>query len=337
MCVSQSREVTDVTGEQRMTKIFHAKNNNLDEIHELMLDTFVGKAREQGALAFFATAYEDCDPDFKPEQYLFRKYRGRIVSALRVFVRRLHHPSGPIPVTIIGGVCTREDLRGKGLIRPVIESSLEYSRELGAKAMLIVTPRKGYYERHGFVYIADTLYAGPIPELFPAPACPPGRDRIERLCYKDAGWMTAMYNAYPWPYGPIVRSEAYTRKWVLEMCLARPEYLGVKLIRNGEPVAYAIADPIAEQVFLREAVSLSHSGAGAAEGADEAVLLSFFRALGRDQFKCRFPEDSPLMKFLRARSHPLIESPFQGRMFKALAPDFITPGDEFFYSSLDNA
>jgi len=42
------------------------------------------------------------------------------------------------------------------------------------------------------------------------------------------------------------------------------------------------------------------------------------------------------MRFLRARSHPLSESPHQGRMFRPIAPDFVIPGDEFFYSSLDN-
>jgi predicted GNAT family N-acyltransferase len=305
-------------------KIHHAKPEDLDEIHELMLDTFRGKVRERGAFTEFTVAYEVCDPDFTPAQYLFRRYRGRIVSALKLFARRLHHPSAPVLVTILGGVCTREDMRGKGLIKPVIDCSLDYSRELGAKGVLIVTPRKGYYERYGFRYIADTAFTGPIPDLAPASG------RIERLRYEDAGWMTAMYNAYPWPYGPIVRAEAYTRKWILEMRLARPEYFGVKLIRNGEPVAYAIADPVAEPLFLREAVSGSRSG------SDEAALLSFFRALGRDQFACRFPEESALMKLLRARAHPLSETPYAGRMFRAISPDFVTPGDEFFYSSLDN-
>ena len=94
-----------------MIRIHHAKRKDLAAIRGLMLDTFLGKNREPGALTDFSVAYEVCDPDFTPEQYLFRKYRGRITSALKVFVRRLHHPAGPVLVTIIGGVCTREDHR----------------------------------------------------------------------------------------------------------------------------------------------------------------------------------------------------------------------------------
>ena len=305
-------------------KICACTLDSLGEVRELMRQTFCGRDFVPGPQAPFYIAYDVCDPDFRPEQYRFRRLRGRVVSALKVFVRRLDRAGGVIPVTLIGAVCTREGLRGRALIKPVIEDSLAYSRSLGAEAELIVTPRPNYYQRHGFRAFPTVLYEGRIPEREEDKA------RIEPLQRDDAGWMTELFNQSAFAYGPIVRSEQYTGRWILEMRLASGENLGLKLLRRGKPVAFMIAAIKDDPVRVYEAVSRSRSG------VEEATLLSFLGRFSRSRFVCSFPDAHPLIGFLRQAGARLKRTVENRLMYYPLGPSFPAPGEEFFFSQLDN-
>jgi len=316
----QARNATeDIPMPVRVTA---ARNEDLPAVRQAMHDTFCPN-HQPGPLAPFYVRYEVCDPDFQPEQYRFRRLRGRVASLLKVFVRRLHHPSGPLPVTIIGGVCTREEYRGRGLIGPVIRDSLEYSRSLGAKAEIIVTPRKDYYLRHGFTYVTTHDRTARIPDLPAADAC------VEPLRGDDAGWMTELFNGSADGYGPIVRTETYTRKWLLEMRLASADMLGLKLLRRGRPAAYGIFNFRDRPLRIMEVVSKR------GDGRDEAALLSFCRTLGRDRFAAHVPARHPLIRFLAAARVRVRAIPAERYMYLALDPSFPVPDQDFIYSWLD--
>jgi predicted GNAT family N-acyltransferase len=311
------------------TRVFHATEADLPAVRALLHATFV---REKPAAEIpFYTRYEVCDPDYRPGQYLFRRLGRQVVSALKVFVRRLHHPAGPVLVTIIGGVCTREDLRGRGLVRPVIEESLRYSRRLGARAELIVTPRRGYYLRHGFRYFDTVVHEGLVPSIRLGDA------GVGMIMADDAAWMTEAYNRQPQAYGPIVRSEAYVREWVLGMRLTRLEKVRLKLLRNGRPTAYLIGevgkglDSAQGEPGARVIEAVTESG----DGEDAARLLAFLARFGIRRFVAGLPDSHPLIASLRRHRVPLRRSAEQRFMYYPLDPAFPIPDEEFYYSSLD--
>ena len=304
-------------------RVYGAKASELPEVREAIREAFEPD-REPGAIAPFYISYEVCDPEFRPEQYRFRRQRGRIVSALKVYTRRLRHPDGPVPVTLIGSVCTREKLRGRGLVRPVIQDSLEYSRSLGAKAEIIVTPRRNYYLRHGFKYFTTHEHTGRIPDLTLRGA------RIEPLRVEDAGWVTDVSNAAAGAYGPILRSEAYTRKWVLQMRLAPASIVGVKLVRRGRPAAYAVFD------FRRQVMRVTEAVSRSGRGTDEVALLSFCRGLGCKRFVCHVPRSHPLVAGLIAMGVGPRRVPTQQYMYYPLDDTFPIPDDAFCHSWLDS-
>ena len=304
-------------------RVYGAVPDDLDEVRAVLNETFV-REDDAGARPAFYTRYERCDPDFRPEQYRFRRLRGRIVSALKVYVRTLHHPDGPIPVTVIGGVCTRPHLRGRGVVGPVIEDAVDYSRSLGAKAVMIVTPRKNYYLRHGFTYVTTYERSGRVPELRPRGA------RIEPVWADDAGWMTEIWNAAADGYGPIVRTEAYTRKWICEMRLSSPKHFGFKRVRRGRPVGYVIFD-----FFRGDVMQVTECVSRSCRGRDEAALLSFARRIGQDRFSCHFPVRHPLIRFLREKRARLTVAPTERFMYYSLNDAFPIPDETFYYSVCD--
>ena len=304
-------------------RICGATEKDLPEVRELLRVTFRGPGFQPGAVAPFYVAYDICDPWFRPEQYRFRRRRGKTVSALKVYVRTLHHRDGPIPVTVIGAVCTAERLRGRGLIGPVIEDALAYSRRIGAKAQFIVTPRRNYYLRHGYRYFETTEYSGRLPEVAPKGV------RIEPLHRGDAGWMTDLFNAASLGYGPIVRTEEYTGKWVLQMRLAQPDALGLKLLRRGRPAAYLCAR--AEKGALRIVETASRRR----DGADEATLAACLRFLGAGRFRAHVPAAHPLLRGLRAAGARLRSARIERCMVYPLDDAFPMPDDGFCYSFFD--
>jgi len=297
-------------------QVYHATPANLPEVHKLLAATFnKSKLHEPG------------DPGYRPGQFIFRRRRGKAVSALKVYLRQLHHPGGAVPVTLIGGVCTREDLRGRGLIAPVIAESLRYSRKLGAKAQLIVTPRRNYYLRHGYRYFKTAVHAGALPDLTLRGA------RVELLRQDDAPWMTELYGAQRFAYGPMVRNEDYVRFRIVAQAASRPGRIGLKLLRKGEPVAYLVAGIGAEEKGspdLRVLEAVSRAG----DGAYAAVLLSFLRSLQGARFVCNFPDDHPLVRFLRRRGR-LKRTTEERFMYYALDDSFPMPGENFYFSFLD--
>lgn len=303
-------------------RVYGATREEIPEVRAVLHDTFE-KNREESARQRFYIVYDVCDPDFQPEQYRFRRMRGQIVSALKVYVRTLHHPDGPVRVTVIGGVCTREKLRGRGLLRPVIRDSLEYSRSLGARAELIVTPRRDYYLRHGFTYVTTHNHHGRTPDL-------PAKDvRFEPLAEEDAGWMADMFHAAARGYGPIVRTETYVRKWILGARLGYIDMVGVKMIRRGRPVAYGIFSFREKPMQVAEVVSKR------GHGSDEAALVGWCRHLGAERFVAHFPAQHPLVAFLNAGGRRLRAEPVEQYMYHALDPSFPIPGESFHYSRLD--
>lgn len=305
-------------------RVFAATEDDVPEVRELLRVAFRGKDfRPDTAVAPFYIAYDTCDPLFRPEQYRFRRLRGRIVSALKVFVRTLRHPSGPIPITLIGAVCTAEALRGRGLIGPVIADSLDYSRRIGARAQFIVTPRRNYYLRHGYRYFPTVEYAGHLPEI------PAFGARIEPLQYSDAGWMTEVFNAAPSGYGPILRTEDYTRRWILGMRLAEPGAIGLKLLRRGRPCAYVLAWTQWGARRIIEAVSRS------GRGRDEAALASALRRIGFAEFRAHFPDAHPLIAHLRERRVRLTRSVEERFMVYPFDDALPMPDGHFLYSFAD--
>jgi len=305
-------------------RVFGATENDLDEVRELLRLSFRGPDYRPGVVAPFYIAYDACDPWFRPEQYRFRRWRGKVVSALKVFVRTLRHPDGPIPITVIGAVCTAEKLRGRGLIRPVIEDSLAYSRALGARAQFIVTPRRNYYLRHGYRYFRSVEHSGPLPDLAPKRGL-----RLLPLGAADAAWVTDLFNAAPCAYGPIVRTEEYTRRWVLEMRLASSNTFGLKLLRRGEPAAYLLASMEGETLRIWEAASRS------GRGADEALLASSLRRLGAGRFRALLPEDHPFLRFLRGLDVRIHRRGIERFMVYPLDDTLPPPDERFYYSFVD--
>lgn len=302
----------------------HARNEkDVLAVYDLMHETFCPNAPRRHVRPPFYFAYDVNDPDYQPEQHIFRRDRKGVASALKLFVRQLHHPSGPIKITLIGAVCTRKDCRGQGLAGPVIRESLDYSRRIRATAQFIVTPIKNYYLRYGYRYFPSIEYSGDLPDL------PARLPRVEVLQSSDAAWMTEAYNAAADGYGPIVRSEDYMKNWILGLRLSRLNHVGLKLLRRGEPVAYLIADISQKEARVREAVSQRRNG------RDLGLLAAHLRTLNKRRFVFFGRDAHPLVSHLdrrqklqRRRIERFMYYPFSGS-----CPD---PDETFMYSALDN-
>lgn len=303
-------------------RLYGATAREVSEVRAMVHESYA-QVCQPGPRSPFYIRYDVCDPDFRAEQWRFRRQRGRIVSALKVYRRTLHHPQGPVPVTLIGGVCTRPHLRGRGLVGPVIRDSLAYSRSVGAWAQMIVSPRRNYYLRHGYKYFTTHNRTGVVP------AVGLGLAHVEPLGVDDAGWMTEASNASANGYGPIVRSETYTRDWVIEMRLAMTGYHGFKLVRRGRPVAYGVFDFSTDPLRLLDIASCS------GKGADQARVLAFCRTLGRRRFTCHLPETHPLVESLLRGGVRLWSEPVERFMYYPLCDTYPIPDASFTYSLLD--
>ena len=301
-----------------------AAEKDVPRCRDLMRRTFRGEEHRPGVVAPFYVAYDQCDPLYAPEQYRIRTQRGKVVCALKLFVRRLHHPNGPVPVTIIGSVCTERRLRGRGLIKAVLEDSLAYSREIGARAQLIVTPKPGYYARHGYRYFKTVEWSGRLPDVTVRGA------RIEPLApADDAGWVTDLHNAWSRGYGPIVRTEAYTRQWTLEMRLARPNCFGLKLLRRGRPAAYLCAWTELGRLRIVETAAVKR-------GEDMVALASALSRIGGGGFRAHMPDRHPFIAALRACGARPRRALEERTMAYPLDDAFPMPDETFYCSRFDH-
>ena len=303
--------------------VYHATERDLPTVRRLIVGTFAPNALRPGPLTPYLAAENACDPSFRPAQYIFRRDRKGVVSALKLTVRELHHPSGPVKVTLIGGVCTRPEMRRRGLVGPVIRESLAYSKRIRAAGQIIVTPIRDYYLRHGYTYFPSVVHSGKLPDL------PARLPRVELLTPKDADWATELYNAAADGYGPIMRTAEYMRKWVLEMRLLRRALVGLKLLNaRRRPAAYLIAEFSDKGTRIHEAVSRSRTG------RDEALLLAHLRTLNRRRFTFQAPDSHPLVRCLRRRQR-VTRKVVQRFMYYPLKRAFPVPDETFSYSMLD--
>ncbi|NLW70127.1 MAG: GNAT family N-acetyltransferase [Eubacteriaceae bacterium] len=55
----------------------------------------------------------------------------------------------------LSNVFVREDMRGKGVCRAMMEQVEGYAKELGIKEMYLFTPHEGLYEKWGWEYFDD--------------------------------------------------------------------------------------------------------------------------------------------------------------------------------------
>jgi predicted N-acetyltransferase YhbS len=218
---------------------------------------FTGIGRAYFMQHWFADPWRDL------EGILVATHRGRIVSTVRVFDRRIHVGGAVLAMGGIGEVSTHPDFRRQGLSGRLLQDAIALMRRRRVAVSVLFTGRYGHYGRYGWERV-------PVPLLrltgLPASLVPPTGSTATPTVHKvdwgqDLEGVMALYDAEAAALaGPIVRSAPYWWNWL------RPstDHLLVGK-RSGTPVAYLVAGVRDGTLRVQEY---------AARPGDETALLS---------------------------------------------------------------
>ena len=152
-----------------METIRPVRESELDELIDLLCTSHNPRGHER------YRGYIEGDPTWRPSHTRVIADAGRLVSALRIWDRRLHLGSTPVRMGGIGGVTTHPGHRGRGLATRLMRETAGHLRDDGYDLGLLFSaiPSR-FYRRMGW---ASVPLMGFRAELRAAPG--PGRSSLE--------------------------------------------------------------------------------------------------------------------------------------------------------------
>ncbi len=99
----------------------------------------------------FFRRYLEGDPSFHDDNVWVAEERGRLVSCVQIFPRRLRTTGDSVPVGGIGSVFTRPEGRGRGIASQLLDRAATAMAERGMPLSLLFASRLSFYGRLGWV------------------------------------------------------------------------------------------------------------------------------------------------------------------------------------------
>lgn len=141
-----------VNGENNLScniNVEHAKTQaDLEEIADLKGKIF----KKASYFEFYKERIQlaAIDPWFKPENVLFIRDKGRIVSHVTIFERPMHFGSAAFKMGGVGDVFTVPSFQGRGYSSHLMTYAIQYMEKQNCDLSLLFG-RPGYYNRFGYV------------------------------------------------------------------------------------------------------------------------------------------------------------------------------------------
>lgn len=133
---------------------------------------------------FFAR-YNLNDPAFRDELCLVAEDRGRLVSTVQIFDRRINIDGQAVPMGGIGSVFTREDYRHQDIASRLMQLAVATMEHEGFEVSLLFAVRLTFYNRFGWKEVNRSFTVLPgaaglkAPDDFEIDVFEPGRDLAE--------------------------------------------------------------------------------------------------------------------------------------------------------------
>jgi predicted N-acetyltransferase YhbS len=136
------------------------------QIHELVRLAFQTATESDGDEQDHVLALRASD-NYLPELALVAVRQDQLVGHIMLTKTRLHQSAKNFVVLLLSPICVKQEDRGKGIARQLIDTSLKIAHELGYRAVFLVG-EPAFYLHFGFVAartfkIRDT---GNIPEEY---------------------------------------------------------------------------------------------------------------------------------------------------------------------------
>ena len=159
-----------------METIRPVRESELDELIDLLCTSHNPRGHER------YRGYIEGDPTWRPSHTRVIEADGRLVSALRIWDRRLHLGAAPARMGGIGGVTTHPDHRGRGLATRLMRETVGYLRDEGYDLGLLFAgiPAR-FYLRMGWSCVPLMGFRAELP----APP-EPGRSALEVLPFDES-------------------------------------------------------------------------------------------------------------------------------------------------------
>jgi len=188
----------------------------------------------------FARRYTERELRSRIRRPVHRRYAriivedGRVVSNIQTIHNRVSIYGSPFKVASIGGVCTREQSRNRGLAGTILQHCLDETTARGAR-LLYVSGGRGLYRRHHCVDAGPYLHVELTPDSLPPPT---SSATPRRVTADDWPTLARLYQAEP---SRFVRTADFLARTCFWWDETRPEMWLVE--SSGAPVAYLITAP----------------------------------------------------------------------------------------------
>lgn len=184
------------------------------------------------------------DPYYRPEQTRVMIIDGQFVSSVTNYTRHVYADGRTAKVSCIGSVCTHPDFRRRGLVRQVLAEAIDWMQTEGYQWSCLfgledVYGSSGWSFLSSFNVVADLRLREDAGRRAQVRAAQPD---------SDAPILADLYEHFNRTLtGPVLRSEAYWRQWVLQGRFGQtPTYYLVEV--EGRPVGYFSG----EEAYVRE-------------------------------------------------------------------------------------
>ena len=178
------------------------------------------------------------DPSFRDDLCFVAVDRGRVISTLQVFRKRVRMNGTVFEVGGVGNVFTAQPYRERGVASELLTRAIKTMNEHGFDLSLLFAVRLLFYSRHGwrshlrhllFIDAADVGGSGPY--------------AIAPFTLSDLETVMAIYESYGAAFnGPTVRDHTY---WRGQLCYAgNPEEDFLVARANSRIVAYMRGTPL---------------------------------------------------------------------------------------------
>ncbi len=233
---------------------------------------------EQENRQYFVNHWQN-DPWRSLETIFVALNDGRIVSTVRVFLRKIYLRGEEVPAGCLGEVCTRPAYRGRGLATRLIQDGITWMHDHGIVISALSTGGGGpFYTRLGWQSVpvawgAARIQAASDPRFDFRP--------LDLASDEDLAIASRLHRAFGRRFnGIFVRDHPdYWRQWV------RTEAGSLWLaIQSGEPLGY-----IAVREHWGRTVVMEYGGLPGAREVFEALLHHTVTQLGRASATMWFP------------------------------------------------
>lgn len=120
--------------------------------------------------AFF-TRYNQNDPNFRDELCLVALDRGRIISTVQIFDRKINLAGNSVPMGGIGSVFTREDYRHQRVASELMKLAVTTMEREGFEVSLLFAERITFYNQFGWKEMTRQFSVIPNAASITAPPC----------------------------------------------------------------------------------------------------------------------------------------------------------------------